>query len=156
MSPTIVTDIGCTAPAPTPCTTRAKISAGIDQATAQRIDPTMKSPILTRITGLRPWTSDNFAYSGVVTACASRYPENSHGNSAKSPSSPTIVGTAVASTVASRATRLIVSMIDASTGPRCDRNPTPSTASALTYTTIRKTPEGTVSAPGVFTFAAGL
>ena len=46
--------IGCTAPAPSPCTARATISAGMLQAIPHSTDPTRNSPMPKSITGLRP------------------------------------------------------------------------------------------------------
>src|SRR3954452_25386203 len=54
--------------------------------------------------------------------------ENSHGNWVKPPTSCTIEGTAVAMIVLSRATRPVVSIRAASTGPRSDLNPITSAA----------------------------
>src|SRR6478736_3327159 len=77
--------------------------------------------------GRRPTTSLSFANTGTEAACASVYTEKSHGNCSKPPNSSTIVGTAVASTVASIAMRKVESMRARRMGPRSDRNPTPST-----------------------------
>ena len=49
---------------------------------------------------------------------------NSHGNWLKPPSSPTMLGTAVAMIVLSSAMSAVLSMIAPSTGPRSDRSPT--------------------------------
>jgi hypothetical protein len=72
MSPTIVMLIGCTAPAPRPCTARNAISAPMFQASPHSSEPRTKSPIPTSITGLRPYWSASLAYTGTVTAWASR------------------------------------------------------------------------------------
>ena len=61
MSPTMVMLIGCTAPAPRPCRARNAMSAGMLQATPQRIDPTRNSPMPSRITGFRPNMSATLA-----------------------------------------------------------------------------------------------
>jgi hypothetical protein len=61
MSPTIVIDMGCTAPAPSPCTARKAMSAGMLHANPHRIDPTRNSPIPMRMMGLRPNRSESFA-----------------------------------------------------------------------------------------------
>ena len=50
----MVIDIGCTAPAPSPCTTRKAINAVMLQASPHRIEPSRKSPMPNMITGLRP------------------------------------------------------------------------------------------------------
>ena len=57
--------------------------------------------------------------------------ENSHGKLLNPPSSPTIVGTAVARMVASIATRPVVTMIAMRMGPRSERNPTPAAVAVL-------------------------
>src|SRR6478736_3315557 len=62
---------------------------------------------------------------GTLTACVSRYTENSHGKLVKPPRSATMVGTAVARIVASTATRPVVTMIAMRIGPRSVRKPTP-------------------------------
>ena len=53
----MVIDIGSTAPAPRPWTTRKAMSAGIDQATPHRIEPSRNSAMPTSMTGLRPMPS---------------------------------------------------------------------------------------------------
>ena len=60
MSPTIVMDIGCTAPAPSPCTARNAMSAGMLHANPHRIDPSRNSPMPIRMIGLRPTMSLSF------------------------------------------------------------------------------------------------
>ena len=54
MSPTIVMPIGCTAPAPSPWTSRKTISAGMLHAKPHSSEPTTNSPMPISITGLRP------------------------------------------------------------------------------------------------------
>ena len=61
MSPAMVIDIGWMAPAPSPCSARNAISAGMLQANPQSTDPTRKSAMPTRTIGLRPTVSDSFA-----------------------------------------------------------------------------------------------
>jgi hypothetical protein len=46
--------IGRIAPAPMPCTARAKMRVGMLQATPQRIEPTRKTAIPKKRTGRRP------------------------------------------------------------------------------------------------------
>src|SRR5215213_8487872 len=58
--------------------------------------------------------------------------ENSQGNWAKPPRSPTTEGTAVAMTVDAMATRPVDSITPMSTGPRSDRKPTPEDRCSLT------------------------
>ncbi len=72
MSPTIVTDIGWTAPAPSPWIARKAMSAGIDQANPHSTEPVRNVATPTRITGLRPTVSAILEYTGTVTAWASR------------------------------------------------------------------------------------
>ncbi|WP_341351035.1 hypothetical protein [Nocardioides convexus] len=60
----------------------------------------------------------------MVTACASRYVENSHGNWVNPPRSSTIAGTAVARIVVSIATSATLSITEARIGPRSLRSPT--------------------------------
>ena len=60
MSPAMVTLIGCTAPAPSPCTARNAINAGMLQANPHRIDPNRNSPIPNSMIGLRPNRSASF------------------------------------------------------------------------------------------------
>src|SRR5215207_6192013 len=69
---------------------------------------------------------------GTDTAWASRYTENSHGNSPNPPRSATIDGTAVARIVASTAISAVESIIASSTGPRSERRPTPAVVTAVT------------------------
>ena len=57
MSPTIVSVVGCMAPAPSPCTARKAISVPIPRARPLAIDPTRKTPIPKSSTGLRPYRS---------------------------------------------------------------------------------------------------
>src|SRR4051794_8923000 len=76
------------------------------------------------MSGLRPNMSASLPLTGTVAACASRYTENSHGNCRNPPSSCTIDGTAVETTVWSRATSAVDSITAISTGPRSDRRPT--------------------------------
>jgi hypothetical protein len=64
--------IGCTAPAPNPCTARATMSAGMLHANPHSTDPPRNSAMPRSITGLRPTESANFPYSGTVTAAVSR------------------------------------------------------------------------------------
>jgi hypothetical protein len=72
MSPMMVMAIGCTDPAPMPCTARNAISAGMLQAKPQRMEPARKSPTPINMTGLRPTRSLNLPKIGTATACASR------------------------------------------------------------------------------------
>ena len=64
--------IGCTAPAPMPCTARNAISAGMLHATPHSTEPSRNTAMPKNITGLRPTTSASFPYSGTVTAWVSR------------------------------------------------------------------------------------
>src|SRR3954454_9049979 len=57
--------------------------------------------------------------------------ENNQGKLLNPPSSPTIVGTAVARIVASIATRPVVTMIAMRIGPRSERKPTPEAVAVL-------------------------
>src|SRR5829696_1168823 len=78
--------------------------------------------------------------------------ENSHGNSAKPPSSATTEGTAVAMTVASMATSAVDSMMPIRTGPRSDRKPTSTDAAArstLTGQTVDRLGERWASDPSL-------
>src|SRR5580765_2509519 len=124
MSPAMVIDIGITAPAPRPCSARNAISVGMLQARPHSTLPARNRPIPISMIGLRPNVSESFAYTDTDTAWASRYTENSQGNSANPPTSRTIVGTAVARTVVSIAMRPVATMMASSTGPRSERSPT--------------------------------
>ena len=57
MSPAMVIAIGCTAPAPSPCTARNAMSAGMLHANPQSTDPSRNRPMPTSTTGLRPTVS---------------------------------------------------------------------------------------------------
>jgi hypothetical protein len=57
----MVMAIGCTAPAPSPCTARKAMSAGIDHANPQSTEPIRKSPIPSSISGFRPTMSASLA-----------------------------------------------------------------------------------------------
>ena len=120
----IVIAVGWTAPAPSPCSARKAISAGMLQAMPQRIEPRMNAPTPISMIGLRPYWSLNLAKIGTDTAWASRKIEKSHGNCAKPPRSLTIEGTAVARMVESMATSPTLSMTDSRIGPRSERRPT--------------------------------
>ncbi len=120
----IVIAVGWTAPAPSPCSARKAISAGMLQARPQRIEPRMNAPTPISMIGLRPYWSLNLAKIGTDTAWASRKIEKSHGNWAKPPRSSTIEGTAVARMVESMATSPTLSMTDSRIGPRSERRPT--------------------------------
>ena len=54
MSPTMVSVVGCIAPAPSPCSARKAMSAPMLCASPLAIEPTRKTPIPARSTGLRP------------------------------------------------------------------------------------------------------
>ena len=68
----IVIEVGCTAPAPRPCSARKTISAGMLQAKPHRIEPRMNAATPTSMIGLRPTRSLNLAKMGTDTAWASR------------------------------------------------------------------------------------
>ena len=72
MSPAIVMLIGWTAPAPRPCRARNTISAVMLQANPQSTEPARNNPMPTYMIGLRPKVSASLAYTGTVTAWASR------------------------------------------------------------------------------------
>lgn len=57
MSPAMVMLIGCTAPAPSPCTARNTINAVMFQAAAQKIEPSRNRPMPSNMIGLRPTMS---------------------------------------------------------------------------------------------------
>ena len=101
-------------------------------ATPHSTLPTRNRPIPSRMIGLRPTVSASLAYTDTDTAWASRYTENSHGNCANPPTSPTIDGTAVARIVASMAIRPVDTMRASRTGPRSERRPTPLREDGLT------------------------
>src|SRR5699024_11647618 len=67
ISPTIVIAIGCTAPAPKPCTKRKVINMSIDEAKPLKIDPIRKiiTPIIN--IGFIPNKSDSLPQIIVVT-----------------------------------------------------------------------------------------
>jgi hypothetical protein len=71
-----VAAIGSTAPAPIPCTKRNATSVTIDGANPHRSDPARKIVTPAMNTGLRPYRSASLPKIGVVTACISRYDEN--------------------------------------------------------------------------------
>ena len=108
----MVIAVGWTAPAPSPCSARKAISAGMLQASPQRIEPRTNAPTPISMIGLRPYWSLNLAKIGTETAWASRKIENSQGNWAKPPRSLTIEGTAVARMVESMATSPTLSMTE--------------------------------------------
>ncbi len=68
----MVIPIGWTAPAPSPWMTRKAISAGMLQASPQRIEPSTNSATPASITGLRPNRSLSLPKIGTHTAWASR------------------------------------------------------------------------------------
>ncbi len=57
MSPTIVTLMGCTAPAPMPWIARNRMSVGMLHAMPHSMDPRRNTAMPKNITGLRPKTS---------------------------------------------------------------------------------------------------
>src|SRR5665647_1711888 len=132
MSPTIVIDIGSTAPAPRPWIARKAMRLGMFQAAAASTDPSRNAPMPNSMMGLRPMVSASFAYKGTVTADASMYTENSHGNSGKPPMPATIDCTAVAMTVESMATSPVESIMASRSGPRSDRRPIPALSTLAT------------------------
>ncbi len=67
---------GCTAPAPTPWTSRKTISDGIDQAKPQRIEPTRKIAMPDRMTALRPLRSESLPKTTVVAVWVRRKAAN--------------------------------------------------------------------------------
>ena len=71
----MVMAVGCTAPAPIPCTSRKAISDGIDHANPHRIEPTRKIAIPTSITVLRPARSASLPNTTVVAVWVRRNAE---------------------------------------------------------------------------------
>jgi hypothetical protein len=60
MSPTIVSVVGCIAPAPSPCNARNAISVPMPPASPLAMEPTRKTPMPASSTGLRPYRSASF------------------------------------------------------------------------------------------------
>ncbi len=60
MSPTMVSVVGCIAPAPSPCNARNAISVPMPPASPLAMEPTRKTPIPASSTGLRPYRSASF------------------------------------------------------------------------------------------------
>ena len=81
----------------------------------QSIEPTRNTTSPTWSTILRPYWSPSFPYNGVTTVCASRYAVTTHERWSKPPRSPTIVGSAVDTIVASSAASSITSTSPAKT-----------------------------------------
>ena len=61
MSPAMVIDIGCTAPAPSPCRARNAMRTGMLQASPQSTEPSRNTPIPKSINGFRPTVSASLA-----------------------------------------------------------------------------------------------
>jgi hypothetical protein len=77
----------------------------MDWANPHSIEPTRNTTIATWNISFRPYWSPSLPYSGVDTVCASRYAVTTQDRWLSPPSSPTIVGSAVATIVWSSAAR---------------------------------------------------
>jgi hypothetical protein len=112
-------------PAPMPCSARKPINSAIVWLSPASIDPARKITIAAWNTGLRPYMSPNFPYSGVEIVDASRYEVTTHDRWFSPPRSPTMVGRAVETIVWSSAARNMPSISAAKTGTSSLRASTP-------------------------------
>ena len=112
-SPTIVNEIGWTAPAPRPWIVRKAMSWVMFWARPHSIEPPTNPARPIMKMGLRPYMSAMREYRGTVTVDASRYAENTQPYSDSPPRSPMIVGMAVATTVESSAATARAAMMPA-------------------------------------------
>jgi hypothetical protein len=97
-------------PPPTPWIPRAMTSWTMSWAIPANADPTRKVTMANWNTTRRPTRSLIFPYSGTEAVELSRYAVTTHDRCSMPPSSPTMVGSAVATMVWSRAARRMPSI----------------------------------------------
>ena len=79
-----------------PCSARNAINQPIVCAVPESAEKPMNTTIAAAINRLRPNRSEAFPHTGVEAAAASTYAVTTHDSSARPPSWPAIVGSAVA------------------------------------------------------------